>query len=142
MKTTEEEKEEGDPFEAEALRLTRLLGIVIKVTGKTFRGLEQELGLGRGSLSRVLNGSRELRLRQLLMILGAVQLEPEEFFRMAYPRRRPAGGKGAPLLDDLETALGSGPGFEPEPDAASDERTRRSLIRLLELGPDAEPETP
>lgn len=132
----------GDRFQEETLRLTRLLSAVIKVSGRTRLGLEQQLGLSRGALSKVLGGSVELRLRQLFQILDAVGVEPEEFFRMAYPRRRAAGGEGSRrLLDDLEAALGAGPGFDPEPGSPFDERIRRSLARLLGLGPDADRET-
>ena len=133
----------GDRFQEETLRLTRLLSAVIKVSGRTRQGLEQQLGLSRGALSKALGGSVELRLRLLFQILDAVGMEPEEFFRMAYPRRRPAGGEGPRrLLDDLEAALGAGPGFvDPEPGSPFDERVRRSLARLLRLGPDADGET-
>ena len=90
----------GEEARALAERLVAPLEAAIRLT------LQDALAAAADEITTELApGSVELRLRQLFQILDAVGVEPEEFFRMAYPRRRPATGEGPRrLLDDLEDA--------------------------------------
>ncbi|HSG40092.1 MAG TPA: helix-turn-helix domain-containing protein, partial [Thermoanaerobaculia bacterium] len=64
----------------ELSRLMRLLDLVVKEAGLTYMQLEERLGWSSGSLSRLLSGGRELKLRQLLDILRVVGMRPSRFF--------------------------------------------------------------
>jgi transcriptional regulator with XRE-family HTH domain len=73
----------------EATRITRLLDQMIRVSGTSKNALEKRMGWSAGYLSRLANGSIELRLRHILLLAKAVGISPAEFFHAAYPR--PAG---------------------------------------------------
>jgi hypothetical protein len=122
-----------DLHEQEAVRLAELLSLLVRVSGRPRRTLEQELGLGSGGLGKILGGTARLQMSHVLMILAALGVDPGDFFRWVYPFR----GRSSELIENAR-ALGS-----PEPelatlpavaDAAFDERVRESLLRLLRPG--------
>ncbi len=122
-----------DLHEREAVRLAELLSLLVRVSGRPRRSLEQELGLGSGGLGKILGGTARLQMSHVLMILAALGVDPGDFFRWVYPFR----GRSSELIENAR-ALGS-----PEPetpvapdtsDAAFDERVRESLLRLLRRG--------
>ena len=122
-----------DLHEQEAVRLAELLSLLVRVSGRPRRTLEQELGLGSGGLGKILGGTARLQMSHVLMILAALGVDPGDFFRWVYPFR----GRSSELIENAR-ALGS-----PEPeaatppgvaDAAFDERVRDSLLRLLRGG--------
>jgi len=56
--------------------------------------VEKKLGVQRGYLGKLFAGTIELKLDRILEIGAALDLEPAELFRLAYPitpRRTPAG---------------------------------------------------
>lgn len=119
-----------DLHEREAVRLAELLSLLVRVSGRPRRSIEQELGLGGGGLGKILGGTARLQMSHVLMILAALGVDPGDFFRWVYPFR----GRSSELIENAR-ALGSP---EPEavpspavPDAAFDERVRESLLRLL-----------
>jgi hypothetical protein len=121
----------SDRHDSEIRRLAELLGTVVRVSDRTRQSLEQALGLGSGSMSKVLGGTVELRVRHILMILDVVGMEPGEFFQLAYPRKGQAEGGARRLIESVRSAL---EGEEsPEPASEFDERVKASLIRLLGL---------
>lgn len=119
--------------EREAARLAELLSLLVRVSGRSQRALEQELELS--GVGEILNGRVGLRLGHVLMILGALGVDPGDFFRWAYPFR----GQPSELIENARTL-----GPEPEaggseaaqslPDTAFDERVRQSILRLLRSG--------
>ncbi len=122
-----------DLHEREAVRLAELLSLLVRVSGRPRRALEQELGLGSGGLGKILGGTTRLQMSHVLMILAALGVDPGDFFRWVYPFR----GRSSELIENAR-ALGSP---EPEapvapdtPDAAFDERVREALLRLLRRG--------
>ncbi|HKH47724.1 MAG TPA: hypothetical protein VKM72_23955 [Thermoanaerobaculia bacterium] len=122
-----------DLHEREAARLAELLSLLVRVSGRSRRSLEQELELGSGGLGKILGGAGRLQMSHVLMILAALGVDPGDFFRWVYPFR----GRSSDLIENAR-ALGSPPaeaavtpGTPDSPDAAFDERVRESLLRLL-----------
>ena len=120
-----------------ALRVAEVLSATVRVAGRSRLSLEQQMGLSSGYLSKILGGTVELRMRHVFMILDAIEVDPADFFRVAFPRRlHPAASRTARrLMEDVQTLLA----LEPAPDAAAgdefDEQVRQSLARLLGLSP-------
>jgi len=122
-----------DFHEREAARLAELLSLLVRVSGRSRRSLELELELGSGGLGRILGGTGRLQMSHVLMILAALGVDPGDFFRWVYPFR----GRSSELIENAR-ALGSPtpetaspPDVPDSPDAAFDERVRKSLLRLL-----------
>lgn len=121
--------------ERETARLAELLSLLIRVSGRSQRALEQELELGGAGLGEILGGTVGLRLGHVLMILGALGVDPGDFFRWAYPFR----GQSSELIENARTLgpepeVGGGEAMQSLPDTAFDERVRQSLLRLLGSG--------
>lgn len=72
----------------ETRRLLKRLRVLIHVSARTQREIEQIAGFSRGYLSQILGGRAELKLRHLLMILEALDTCPADFFFQLFPRRR------------------------------------------------------
>lgn len=74
----------------EVRRATKLLETVMQAAGLTRKDLDQKLGAGPGYVSQVLTGRMELKLRHIIAILRALEVEPTVFFQTLYPENRPA----------------------------------------------------
>jgi len=74
----------------EVRRATKLLETVMQASGLTRKDLDQRLGAGPGYVSQVLTGRMELKLRHVLAILHALEVEPSVFFQTLYPEDRPS----------------------------------------------------
>lgn len=74
----------------EVRRATKLLETIMQAAGLTRKDLDQRLGAGPGYMSQVLTGRMELKLRHILAILKALDVEPSLFFQTLYPEDRPA----------------------------------------------------
>lgn len=125
-----------DRVEPEVRRLAELLAMVVRMSGRSRRSIEAELGLGSSGLSKILNGTVRLQVSHVVSILQAVGVEPGEFFQAAFPRRGSPRRSG--LMKEVRLLL--------EPDAAHaahtesgeaddqedfDERVRLVMLRLL-----------
>src|SRR6185436_14751564 len=77
-------------IEDEVRRATKLLETVMQAAGLTRKDLDQRLGAGPGYVSQVLTGRMELKLRHILAVLHALDVEPSLFFQTLYPDARPA----------------------------------------------------
>lgn len=86
--------------ESEVKRLTDLLGSAIKFSGWTQREIEKHHGWSSGSLSRLLSGGIELKLKHVLDICEVIGFPPERFFHAAYPKAD-AGDASAERLQRL-----------------------------------------
>ena len=53
---------------------------VVREKGKNYRGIDRELGWWDGQTSQLINGHADFRLTQLYDVLGALDVEPREFF--------------------------------------------------------------
>lgn len=130
----------ADRFDDEVRRLAEVLATVVRVAGRTRQSLEEQIGLSSGYLSKILGGTVDLRTRHILVILDAIGMEPADFFRLAFPRPQGSGTSARRLIENVQEALGQGQISEPVSSPDFDQQVKRSLVRLLGLGPDA-PET-
>lgn len=87
--------------EPEIERLLQLVKMVMRMLGVTNRELSRRLGINPSHLSRILNGQLELKVEHLLKISAAVGLQPDEFFRLAYPTRTEPPTESAQVLRGL-----------------------------------------
>jgi transcriptional regulator with XRE-family HTH domain len=119
---------EGD--EGEVQRLADLLSMLIKVSGRSRRSIEEELGLGSSGLSKILGGTVRLQVSHVLSILRVLQVDPADFYRMAYPRRRL---RQSAILEEARALLRQDPAEEEALEEMPDfeERVRRVLLRML-----------
>ena len=124
-----------DLSESQARRVARLLGMVVEQSGRSRRSIEAELGLGSSGLSKILNGKVRLQMSHVLSILQAVEVDPGEFFQVAYPRPR-APRKGG-LLKEVRLLMKETESEAGETDDLEDfdERVRLVMLRLLGGGP-------
>ncbi|HEV8580851.1 MAG TPA: helix-turn-helix transcriptional regulator [Thermoanaerobaculia bacterium] len=56
----------------------------IQALGFTQREVERQLGLSRGYLSRLFRGRIELKTDHVVQIARALQVDPNEFYRLAF----------------------------------------------------------
>lgn len=103
-------------IEDEVRRATKLLETVMQAAGLTRKDLDQRLGAGPGYVSQVLTGRMELKLRHILAILRALDVEPSLFFQTLYPDARPSTDQ-AVMEEFLKRfqKLGFGAGTAPPP---------------------------
>ena len=73
-----------DRYDAEALRLSRLLALAVKQKEVSVRSLEKKMRVGDSVFSKVLKGRVGLQVRHVLMIADAIGLDWKEFFAVAY----------------------------------------------------------
>lgn len=73
--------------EAEARRLVVFLGSLIRLSGRSMRSLEAELGYGSSVVSKVLSGAIRPQISYVLAIASALGYTAEDFFAEAYSHR-------------------------------------------------------
>jgi len=117
-------------IEDEVRRATKLLETVMQAAGLTRKDLDQRLGAGPGYVSQVLTGRMELKLRHILAILRALDVEPSLFFQTLYPDARPSTDQ-AVMEEFLKRfqKLGFGAGAAPPPAPALDPQELERLIQ-------------
>jgi transcriptional regulator with XRE-family HTH domain len=127
-------------IDSETRRLADLLDHVVRLSKRSRRSLESDLGLGSSGLSKILKGTIRLQVSHVLSVLEALQVDPYDFFRVAYGRRRL---EKSPLIEQLralveperekETAKnGKRPAGGELPDF--EDRVRQVLLKLLSEG--------
>ncbi len=90
-------------IENEVRRATRLLESLIQTAAVPVAELERRLDAAPGYIGRVLSGDVELKLRHILAILRALELEPGLFFEVLYPAADPE--EGTIRIEDLRQRL-------------------------------------
>jgi transcriptional regulator with XRE-family HTH domain len=126
---------ESDDIDLDTRRLAGLLDQLVRLSKRSRRSLEADLGLGSAGLSKILKGTIRLQFSHVQSVLAALQVDPYDFFRLAYDRRRL---EESPLIEQLRARVrpdreeateeelpegGELPGFE--------ERVRQVLLKLL-----------
>ncbi|HEX3554969.1 MAG TPA: helix-turn-helix transcriptional regulator [Thermoanaerobaculia bacterium] len=126
----------------EVRRATKLLETVMQAAGLTRKDLDQKLGAGPGYVSQVLTGRMELKLRHVLAILRALEVEPSVFFQTLYPENRPS--TDAVVMEEfLRRFQRLGFGSQPAPPApALDTGELEKLIRSAVRSALSEPPEP
>ena len=122
--------------------LLRLLTRLVHEAGFSGRALDRKLGYSRGQSNAILSGQQHLRFQNILDILGALGIEPKDFFALLYwdssepmpPKleaiyRRQAG---LPKADKSRTSKLA---KEPEPAEEDEEKAKANpaLSQLLAL---------
>jgi transcriptional regulator with XRE-family HTH domain len=114
----------------EVRRATKLLETVMQAAGLTRKDLDQKLGAGPGYVSQVLTGRMELKLRHVLAILRALDVEPSVFFQTLYPENRPS--TDTVVMEEFLRRfqkLGFGPPAAPPPSPALDPQDLERMIQ-------------
>jgi len=105
----------------------------MQAAGLTRKDLDQRLGAGPGYVSQVLTGRMELKLRHILAILRALDVEPGLFFQTLYPDARPATDQA--VMEEFlkrfqKLGFGAAPASAPSPPPpALDPRELERLIQ-------------
>lgn len=129
----------GDFTPGDSRRLAELLALLVRVSGRSRRSIEEEMGLGSSGLSKILGGTVRLQVSHVLDVLAVLQVDPGDFFRMAFPRRRL---RQSPLLEKVRALAQTKPegagdsGGDPAEDAFDElpdfeERVRRVLLQMI-----------
>lgn len=92
----------GVTIEDEVRQAARLLESLIQAAGMPESELERRLDVAPGYVGRVLSGEIELKLRHILAILRALEIEPSLYFESLYPAQAPAG---TIRMEDLQQRL-------------------------------------
>jgi transcriptional regulator with XRE-family HTH domain len=66
-------------------RIASLLRNAIRLSSRTYRDVERQLGWRAGTITRLMRGGLGLKIEHLLSILAAIKLSPARFFAVAYP---------------------------------------------------------
>jgi len=116
-------EEEADK---EARRLMELLSRLVKMSSRSLRSMEDDLGMGSSVMSKILNGVIRPQLSYVILIAGALGLSPADFFQLAYPRKTAVH----PLVQKYQEATGQAVD-EELPAADLKEQVREVLLELL-----------
>ncbi|MES1245444.1 MAG: helix-turn-helix domain-containing protein [Acidobacteriota bacterium] len=103
----------ADRYEAEALRLVKVLASLVQEKRASVRSLERKMGVGESVFSKVLRGRVTLQVRHVLMLADALEIGWSDLFARAY---------GQPALP------------RPVPAAAEQEEERKMIRLLVRLG--------
>lgn len=85
----------------ETERLVNLLKVSLKILGISLREVARRLDMSPSYVSKLLAGAGEVRLDHMIRICRAAEIEPVEFFALAYPRHPAAGSPSASRVRDL-----------------------------------------
>jgi hypothetical protein len=95
----------------ETLHMVQILRSAMRVLGYTNREIEHRLHVSGGYLTRLFNGTMELRFEHIVDISRAMGLDPEEIFHLAYPHPRNPPTEAAQRLRET---------FAPRPSESSE----------------------
>src|SRR5258708_26596143 len=74
-----------DMSKSEGARITSMLQSAIRLSNLTYRDVERELGWSVGTITRLMPGGLEFKLKHLLSILRVIHFSPARLFAAAYP---------------------------------------------------------
>jgi len=93
-------------LDPETERLINLLKVSLKILGISHREVARRLDMSPSYVSKLLTGASEVRLDHVIRICRAAEIEPVEFFALAYPRHpvegSPAGSRVRELLKNVQ----------------------------------------
>lgn len=91
-----------DRYEAEALRLVKVLATLAEEKRVSIRSLERKMGVGESVFSKVLSGRVTLQVRHVLMLADALEIGWSDLFSRAYGQ---AAGLGSAGLEEDEQRM-------------------------------------
>ena len=65
--------------------LRAVLREAVTATRRGYREIEDQLGIGHGTLKRLLDGDFEIRAYHLTQLARLLKVHPKEFFELAFP---------------------------------------------------------
>jgi transcriptional regulator with XRE-family HTH domain len=118
----------------ETEHIIQILRTAMRVLGFTNREVEKKLDVSGGYLTRLFNGTMELRFEHIVDIARAIGLEPEEVFHLAYPQPRNPPTDSAQRLREMFPSSAATPPAEtrPEPTAADASALSAALEQDME----------
>jgi transcriptional regulator with XRE-family HTH domain len=119
-------------IDEEIRRLAQLLGTLVRLSGVPAYSIERQLGMSKGTLTKVFKGQVELRVRHILLVLQALQVPADQFFSMAYG---PLAGSGSDparaLLDAMKQVGFRADREDQQAESMSDEEFDRRVEAVL-----------
>jgi transcriptional regulator with XRE-family HTH domain len=118
----------------EVRKMAHLLEALVKLEKVSVRELERRLGFGGGTLNRIFNGRNELKVRHVLLVLEALEIEPAGFFKLAFPDRAshtPHASEDEKGAVWLQAALQSLRPREDPPPAVRKDEVREMVLEVL-----------
>ena len=117
--------------ERELDRCLTLLRNRIRQKGFTQLEVQKALGWGRSYISQLLTKQKELRYKQILLMLDVIGVSPEEFFAELFPALKLAAPTGAPTRRQVRLPA------QPVPESPAEEIRRlngqlRGLLGILQ----------
>lgn len=103
-----------------------LLSRLVKLSGRSLRSMEDDLGMGSSVMSKVLNGVIRPQLSYVILIAGVLGVSPADFFQLAYPKKTTTH----PLVQKFREATGEVVEEEQAP-ADLKEQVREAILDLL-----------
>jgi transcriptional regulator with XRE-family HTH domain len=104
-------KKRSEEVHPDVAHMAKALLHAIQYSGTSRHKIEKALGYSRGYVSKILNGTVELRSRHVFEILGLIDMQPWKFFQLAFP---PPGAESP-----------------SQANAELDEKIREGLLRVL-----------
>jgi len=117
-------------MDPETQRLINLLRMTLRVLGISHREMAQRLGMSPSYLSKLFAGVSDLRLDHVIRICRAADLEPAEFFSLAYPRQL-APSLAARKLREILQAFPAPPPPSKLPPAFENEQQVEEMVRTM-----------
>lgn len=117
----------------ETQRLIHLLKATLRILGLSHREVARRIGMSPSYLSKLFAGVSALHLDHVIEICRAADLEPAEFFSLAYPRQ-PAGTSLAArkLRELLQTVQAPAAAASPRPTVEEERQMEETIRTMLE----------
>ena len=119
-------------MDPETQRLINLLRSMLRVLGISHREIARRMKMSPSYISKLFSGVSEMRLEHVVRICRAADLEPAEFFSLAYPRQPAGNSIAARKLRELLqlVQLQPSPTARPAP-ALEDEKQVEEMLRAM-----------
>jgi transcriptional regulator with XRE-family HTH domain len=119
-------------MDPETQRLINLLRSTLRVLGISQREIARRMKMSPSYISKLFSGVSEMRLEHVIRICRAAELEPVEFFSLAYPRQPAGSSIAARKLRELLQTVQLQPSSTPRPaPALEDERQVEEMLRAM-----------
>jgi transcriptional regulator with XRE-family HTH domain len=115
---------------SEGARVAAILQSAIRLSKLTYRDIERELGWSVGTVTRLMRGGLEFKLKHMLSILGVLQFSPGRLFAVAYPFER-GNSPGEDRLQTLLEAMYAQPAQPARPAAEQPAVTQDKIDQMV-----------
>ena len=119
-------------MQPETQRLINLLKATLRVLGISHREIARRIGMSPSYISKLFSGVSDLHLDHVIQICEAADLEPAEFFSLAYPRQPAGNSLAARKLRELLQALQVPQPSRPPPTFEDEKQMEETLRAVLE----------